>query len=319
MKTLELFAGGGGAALGLKAAGCDAIECLEWEPSAVATLQAAGLPGRVCDLSTMTENDWREWAKKHGSPDLLWSSPPCQAFSKAGKRTGASDPRNGWPWTLAAIDGTRPTWVLCENVPGLLQHSTEHCGDPKRCAGCYWTTTVVPEFRKRFAFVQVFKLNAANFGVPQTRRRVFLIAGPEPVRCPKSTHAEMDQTFGLFETLKPWISISEALGLQVLPRAEGNFKDPNFYAERPAPTVVCSEVKGSSHGAKPEKLQRASDALLLATGRRRLTIQECAILQGFPPDHPFQGTKDQQYRQVGNAVPPKFAEVLARAIVDRKQ
>lgn len=50
------------------------------------------------------------------------------------------------------------------------------------------------------------------------------------------------------------------------------------------------------------------------TGRRRLTVAECAVLQGFPADHPFKGTKASQYMQVGNAVPPALAEAIARAI-----
>ena len=86
------------------------------------------------------------------------------------------------------------------------------------------------------------------------------------------------------------------------------------WLSRPSPAVVCSEVKGSGPGGSPEKMQRASDDLYLATGRRRLTVEECAILQDFPVGHPFQGTKSAQYRQVGNAVPPKLAEVVGRMI-----
>jgi len=60
---------------------------------------------------------------------------------------------------------------------------------------------------------------------------------------------------------------------------------------------------------------RASDALCNATGRRRLTIPECARLQDFPADHPWQGTKKAQYRQVGNAVPPTLARVVGEAVL----
>ena len=86
--------------------------------------------------------------------------------------------------------------------------------------------------------------------------------------------------------------------------------------DRPSPTVVTTEAKGSGPGAATERVHKASDALYLATGRRRLTVEECATLQGFPSGHPFQGTKSAQYRQVGNAVPPKLAEVVGRAVFE---
>ena len=95
--------------------------------------------------------------------------------------------------------------------------------------------------------------------------------------------------------------------------------------DAPSPCVSATEEKGAgarsvarfrdgqrvTHG-----LDRASDALLLATGRRRLTPAECAALQGFASDHPFQArTKSSLYRQVGNAVPPPLARAVARAVV----
>ena len=102
---------------------------------------------------------------------------------------------------------------------------------------------------------------------------------------------------------------------------------------RPAPTVVASEVKGTR--ATPGQgyrfnggPDRASDALWLATakpdtdgklvGRRRLTIAEVALLQWFPADWQFSGTKTAQYAQVGNAVPPKMAEVVGRTIIEEE-
>lgn len=89
--------------------------------------------------------------------------------------------------------------------------------------------------------------------------------------------------------------------------------------DRPAPTVATTEEKGTrAHGNPPDfngGPDRASDAARLAVGRRRLTVEECAVLQDFPVGHPFHGTKTSRYRQVGNAVPPKLAEVIARAIL----
>lgn len=95
-------------------------------------------------------------------------------------------------------------------------------------------------------------------------------------------------------------------------------KGTAYLLNRPSPCVTASEVKGASgpHHEKPREnpISRASDALKMATGRRRLTTAECAILQDFPADYPWQGGITATYRQIGNAVPPTLARVLAEAI-----
>jgi DNA (cytosine-5)-methyltransferase 1 len=307
MKAIELFAGAGGAAIGLEAAGYHHLALCEWDPDACATLRAAGLgpvvEGDVRDLDAIE-------AVAGPSCDLLWSSFPCQAFSTAGKRLGAGDERNGWPWTVDAIDRFKPTWLLGENVRGLLMHR-EGCtarggqlgifgtAPPEDCPGCYFERRILPDLRARFEHVGWWLLDAADYGVPQHRRRVILWAGPAPVAEPVPTH-------GPGRAL-PWVSMGEALGWT----AEQRARWPG-----PSPTVsAVGECKGSGAGGHPEKMQRASDALWLATGRRRLTVEECAILQDFPADHPWQGNSQARYRQVGNAVPPTLARVVGEAVM----
>jgi len=147
MKCIELFAGAGGAALGLEAAGIEHAALCEWDPHACATLRAAGLgpvvEGDVRDLDAIA-------AVAGESCDLLWSSFPCQAFSTAGKRLGAEDPRNGWPWTVDAIDRFKPRWFLGENVRGLLCHrgDCDRRGDPMACPGCYLARVILPQLRE---------------------------------------------------------------------------------------------------------------------------------------------------------------------------
>ena len=346
LRCLELFAGAGGAALGLERAGLSHAALCEWDRDACATLRAAGLgpvvEGDVRDLDAIA-------AAVGADPvDVLWSSFPCQAFSTAGKRLGAADERNGWPWTVAAIDRFRPTWLLGENVRGLLLH-TGGCtfaggqeglfsrADPSACPGCYFERVILPDLRARFAHVGWWLLDAADYGVPQHRRRVILWAGPHPLTEPAPTHGP--------GRAAPWVSMGEALGLGLewVPMRTGSQdvgkpaiplsgpataiatstgKAPwetagASWLARPSPTVsAVGEQKGSGPGGNPEKMQRASDALYLATGRRRLTPAECAVLQAFPADHPFQGGSGAQYRQIGNAVPPRLAEVVGRALLE---
>jgi DNA (cytosine-5)-methyltransferase 1 len=380
VNVLSLFSGAGGSCLGWHATGAAHLLCCEWDESAGATLEAAGFPWSPVDLSDSAALR-AALSPLAGRVDVLEASPPCQAWSTAGKRLGARDPRNGWPWTWEACDVVQPRWLVAENVPGLLQHRgdcpTREGGyaDPEGCAGCYWSGVILVEARRRFAWVGWWRLNASSYGVPQHRRRVFLVCGPRAARPPAPTHgdpASLRQR-GLFGPgLLPWVTMREALNLgaaddigggrnasdgtrsyrqigdepstTVASEQIGNagpwvvqhmggvprgLEPPapalggggNLMLKRPAPSRTAQEVKGTRASAASGWTfsggpDRASDALFMATGRRRLTVAEVATLQGFPPDHPWQGTKTSRYRQVGNAVPPRLAEVVARAIME---
>ena len=333
--VLELFAGAGGAALGLERAGFEHAALCEWAPDACATLRAAG-------LSPVVEGDVRDLdaieAVAGPRVDVLWSSFPCQAFSTAGKRLGASDERNGWPWTVDAIDRFRPTWVACENVRGLLMHSGEHCGDTQKCPGCYFHGAILPELRERFAHVGYWVLDAADYGVPQRRGRVIIWAGPRPLSAPPPTHCRTEDIaqgnlFG--RPLKPWVPMREALNLDAGDVAIGGGTRgrgmsewlPADCTDRPAPAISAMfSSTAAIHLSRPSPTvstgghcggrgvfadQADRDKIDLELGYKlRLTTNQCAILQDFPPDHPWQGNKASTYRQIGNAVPPRLAEVV---------
>ncbi|MFZ5480628.1 MAG: DNA cytosine methyltransferase [Myxococcota bacterium] len=267
---LDLFAGAGGAALGLHGEGFEHVACVERDPSAVATLRAAGFPAVEADVRDL------DYAALAGTIDVLWASPPCQAWSTANQhaaRKGADDvARNGWPWTLRVVRAIRPRWAIFENVRNAVRYVERH---------------VVPELRRLFPHVAVWTLNAADHGVPQSRTRLFVIAGPRPVSAPAT---------------EPRRSMRSAIGVAW---------------DSPSPCVMTNEWKGRpTDPAWWRKLNNASDALAIATNgaRRKLTLGECAALQTFPVGYPFAGGVEARYRQVGNAVPPVFAAAVARAI-----
>lgn len=356
MRSLELFAGAGGSAIGLERAGLEHAALVEWDADACATLRAAGLgpvvEGDVRDLDRIA-------AVVGPSVDVVWSSFPCQAWSQAGKRLGAEDERNGWPWTVDAIDRFRPRWFLGENVPGLACHR-EGCifragqeglfarADPARCPGCYLERVILPDLRARYANAGMWTIDAADLGVPQHRRRLILWAGPVALEPPPLTHGA---------GRRPWVTMGEALELgenavvTAIPATNGPLQERGQvditrrpaltintrqcgsrggamfvthhgpWLARPSHTVTTTEEKGTrasaaSGGSFHGGPDRASDALYLATGRRRLTWQECARIQAFPDDHPFQGPIGSRYRQIGNAVSPPMAEAIGRVVVE---
>jgi DNA (cytosine-5)-methyltransferase 1 len=276
-RVLDLFAGGCGAGTGIhRIGGVEHALSVEWDAAAAATAVAAGFPARRADVRDATLYD-------DLAVDLVWASPPCQAWSQANQHEGLKGEddvaRNGWPWTVGLLERLRPRRAVMENVKGSRK---------------YVEATVLPELRRLYPYVDLWQVNAKDYGVPQSRTRIFVVCSEVRLVKPVPTHGP--------GTTHPWITMRDAIGVAW---------------DRPSPCVSATEWKGASSQTKWHKLNRASDALAIATGgaRRRLTIPECARLQTFPEDYPWKGSSKEQYTQIGNAVPPALAEVIGRAVL----
>lgn len=191
-RSIELFAGGGGMSLGLHLAGFKHLALVEWDSKACATL-LSNAPGRWQE-SAIWDGDVRDWLRDIrpgdlGEVDLLAGGPPCQPFSLGGVHNGHFDERNMFPVALEVVRRFRPKAVVFENVPGLLRPSfkpyfdyvvaqlrrptltirmgeswRDHAARLARCED---------EFSYRVPEPRV--LNSADYGLPQSRRRVFMV------------------------------------------------------------------------------------------------------------------------------------------------
>lgn len=397
-RVVDLFAGAGGWEEGLKLAGHNGpMLGLETDPRACAAARAAGHPRAQVDVAAVEPRDY-------GPAWGLVGSPPCQAYSQAGKGGGrvdkprviacarelaaGNDTRREHrevctdPGSLLTVEplrwtlGLRPRWVALEQVPAVLELWT------------LFAQLLEPHGYHAAAGV----LSAEQHGVPQTRKRAFLIASLDgPVALPAATHRSYDarhpdRVLDGERDREPWVSMAAALGwpdpdgvshtnaqTSSGRRPRGLFRPVTHPARtldtsagawsidppgcracerpwgldrrqghspvrrscEPAPTLTATGLAKSQplwvhHRPATTVL---ADARVQPPGHKRnrhdppgryrsragaeavrVTVEQAALLQGFPSGYPWQGSRAAQFRQIGNAVcPPLAAHVVAAA------
>jgi DNA (cytosine-5)-methyltransferase 1 len=325
-KAIDMFAGAGGLSLGLKMAGWDVQAALEIDVDAVLT-HRANMPEvhHLCD--DIQDVDFNVF-KNLG---LIAGGPPCQPFSVSGKQMGMLDARDMVPQFVRAVKEARPTAFLMENVQGLSA--------PKFSS---YLNSKIDELTELGYDVHKAVLNAADFGVPQNRFRLFIIGVPigHPFVFPVPTHGPKSKAG------KAYVSVREALKnvpeddpntakivyaknpiLRKSPFAgmllNGQGRPLNWDA--PSHTIAASAGGNRTHILDAEGQLLKYHQYLQGGGSsysgevpnvRRLTIRESARLQTFPDWFDFSGKRSRQYSQIGNAVPPLLAFAVAKALRD---
>jgi DNA (cytosine-5)-methyltransferase 1 len=373
--SVDLFAGAGGLALGLEAAGFEHVALVEWDADACRTLRAnAGLAAGWA-RERVHEMDVSEFIVGN-SPweiDLLAGGVPCQPFSLGGVHRGRDDKRNGFPVFLDAVRRWMPKAVLIENVPGLvrpafLPYFEYVCAQLRmpqltRQTGESWREhhqrlrQAKGVGKRETRYVVDWKpLNAADFGVPQRRQRVFIQAVREDIAeaCswPQPSHsaallarAIADGTYGREHGLRRGQRLPLDADLNVLPLSGmevsrwRTIRDALVGLPEPSPLFddgipnhvfvpgarVYTGHTGSNLDAPAKTLKAGvhgvpggEGVVILDDGvARYLTVREAARLQTFRDDYRFEGSRSECMRQIGNAVPVKLAETMGRALLEK--
>ncbi len=352
MDLVDLFCGAGGLSAGLEKAGWRTVSAVEQNADCAATLtatRAAGIPidGRPdgsflescviheADVLDITADDLRPaGAGPDWRPGVLAGGPPCQPFSSAGRQKGLEDPRGELFLQFVRLARElRPHLLLFENVRGLVTAKTPD-GQPGG------VLRLVQESFEEIGYACRFQmLNAADFGAPQRRVRLFMLGAldrrlPE---FPPPTHERMKEP-QLFAAREPWTTLGAFMDEQPEPELEDVVRPSGRWADalralEPGKGlrtggIVEANRPGGHWGYRqdgfladpdlPARTIRAAstpDWIREPDGdMRRLTWRECAGLQGFPAGWAFQGSRASRFRQIGNAVQVRVATALGAAL-----
>lgn len=325
---VSLFSGGGGLDLGLSWAGFKAKVLCEIEASLCETLEKNFLDSYIIndDVSNTTAKDILKGFKDGESVDLVAGGSPCQSFSILGQRKSIEDPRGKLVYEyIRIVKELQPKVFLFENVPGLL---TVNKGED-------WKE-LLQFFKEETGYQVYFEiLNAANYGVPQQRKRVIVLGFREDIVLPsdgeifpKPTHLNKDilEKINRSDNLNNLSDIKEwnpsKFALENLENAKNHRKRVHGDRVRNRYLTVPQGSRDKVDRTDRIDSEKPSGTVLVGSkaggGRpfihpfepRHITIREAARLQSFPDDFEFFSSETWQYRAVGNAVPPLLAKAI---------
>lgn len=322
LKYIDLFSGAGGFSLGFDRLGFQNIFSVDIEPSFCKTYKH-NFPKHTLiekDIYQLSNSEIKELTKSE-KVDVIIGGPPCQGFSIAGNigRKFIDDPRNRlFKEFVRVVNVVKPKFFVMENVARLYTHKK---GETK--------TEILKDFEKLGYHVDCRILNSADYGVPQLRRRAIFIGNlmHSAIKFPEK------------ET-EDYVSVKEALSKYPKLKSGETSTFPNHIAMSHSEQMLKKMGYISDGGNReeiPEHIRPKSGDIrkyikyasnkpsVCVTGdmrkifhydqNRALTVRELAKLQSFPDDFIFKGNRISQQQQVGNSVPPKMAEAIAKVII----
>ncbi|PIV88555.1 MAG: DNA (cytosine-5-)-methyltransferase [Hydrogenophilales bacterium CG17_big_fil_post_rev_8_21_14_2_50_63_12] len=304
--AVSLFSGCGGSDSGLVATGFDVLMANDIIDYARQVYEA-NLPTTdyvVGDVSKIAAFPQAE---------LLAGCYPCQGFSQGGKRDPSRKINTLYLEFARALRAIRPKAFIVENVSGMVRANFRHLLDDQ-----------FRVFRESGYRVTAEVLNAADYGVAQDRRRIFIVGLRDDLgldyRFPTPTHGP--------DRAQPHVTIRDAIGgMPAWPEGEFYAREFHWYYlsrdrrrdwEAQSKTIVANERHMPLHPMSPPLVKHAHNDWRFAfdAPARRFSYREAARLQGFRPGLVFPDTArlEMRYKVVGNAVPPPLFEAVARAL-----
>ncbi len=336
IQAISFFSGSGGLDIGAQLAGVKVLSSLDFFKDSVETMKANKYFEHVehhCkDISDVKGSDYKELIKKNNPEKLiLIGGPPCQPFSKAGywvtneNRKSHEDPRNMIGQYFRLIKEIMPDGFILENVESLLH--------PSNAEALASITDSIGDLGYNYSLL---KLNSADYGVPQKRKRVFFLASKNKIDAfIKPTHGKpnlIDGNLPSYERVIDWIGRFDDNNFEESVVVDGKYE----YELKAVPPgknyIALSEraghpdpkfVAGKRYWSSLLKLNPIlpSWTIIASPGHwegpfhwnnRRLTNREAAAIQTFPDDYIFKGSTRSIRKQIGNAVPP----LLAKKVVE---
>tara|TARA_R110000751_G_scaffold307655_2_gene430439 strand:+ start:731 stop:1747 length:1017 start_codon:yes stop_codon:yes gene_type:complete len=305
LTSVELCAGAGGQALGLEQAGYGHEAAVEIDNHCRNTLMLNRPRWNIIqgEQADVTRFDGRPYQ----GVDLLADGLPCPPFSVAGKQLGDADERNLFPAALRIVDEIRPRAIMIENVRGFLD-----------AVFADYRQGLKQQLHKLGYHTEWHLFNASDFGVPQLRPRVVIVA----IRQDMAEHFSWPVPTGINPP-----TVGETLYDLMAEKGWPGAARWKQRADDIAPTIVGGSKKHGGPDLGPTRAKRAwaslgVDGMGIANdtpepdfvGMPRLTVRMVARLQGFPDEWQFSGKKTPAYRQIGNAFPPPVARAVALKI-----
>lgn len=326
MKVVSLFSGAGGLDLGFEKAGFSIIAANEYDKKIWETYEKN-------HKAHLIKGDIRQIPlEMFPKCDGIIGGPPCQSWSEAGSLRGIEDPRGQLFYEyIRVLEHLKPKFFLAENVKGMMAQRHN-----KAVQG------IIKQFEEAGYIVFIKLLNAFDYGVGQDRKRVFYVGFrkdlgittfdfPNPVSEDKKKYLK-DIIWDLQKTALPAKEKNKTNGDKcIVPNHEyltGAYS-PIFMSrnrvrswDEPAFTVQASGRQCQLHPQAPKMLKVEKNICKFIEGKedlyRRLTIRECARIQGFPDEFKFYyDSLEDGYKMVGNAVPVGLAKVMAYSILEK--